>query len=322
MITDKPKSPIVSRNKKDPTQSYKSLNKTYRNIEDRFYNVKLDLKTLFDQSLKGREREANKQFIFREGVLYQVSANYTYDLTPDELSELINRVQEILDERLLEGGKDDLWIFSTIEDEYRRGTHSAYTNLAHQSAYYAQQTTINILLSSIAYRNQIAQALLLTFSDWRGLTERMKADLTSVLADAIARGINPRETAKIISKRLDISMTRAKSMAQTEQLAAYRNAQWNETKWCNERLGLRTGLLHQSALLPNSRTHHVFWHGKVRTVEEVRNWYAENGNRFNCRCSQLPALLNEDDSLYNESAVKTLAKERDNWYEQRKSEEQ
>jgi hypothetical protein len=32
---------------------------------------------------------------------------------------------------------------------------------------------------------------------------------------------------------------------------------------------------------------------------EVRDFYAENGNRYNCYCSQIPVLLNDDGSIFN-----------------------
>ena len=140
-----------------------------------------------------------------------------------------------------------------------------------------------------------------TFSDWK------------VITDAVARGVNPRETASVISKRLDVSMSKAKTIAQTEQVGALRQAQWNETDWAADRLGLNTGLLWLSALKPTTRTWHASRHGKVYTTEEVRDFYAENGNRYNCYCSQIPVLLNDDGSIFNEGLAEKLAKERKQW---------
>ncbi|WP_169805762.1 phage minor head protein, partial [Enterobacter hormaechei] len=138
-------------------------------------------------------------------------------------------------------------------------------------------------------------------------------DLTNIITDAVARGVNPRETASVISKRLDVSMSKAKTIAQTEQVGALREAQWNETDWAADRLGLNTGLLWLSALKPTTRTWHASRHGKVYTTEEVRDFYAENGNRYNCYCSQIPVLLNDDGSIFNEGLADKLAKERKQW---------
>ncbi|MDO2024041.1 phage head morphogenesis protein, partial [Escherichia coli] len=105
----------------------------------------------------------------------------------------------------------------------------------------------------------------------------------------------------------------AKSIAQTEQVGALRQAQWNETDWAADRLGLNTGLLWLSALKPTTRSWHASRHGKVYTTEEVRDFYAVNGNRYNCYCSQIPVLLNDDGSIFNEGLADKLAKERKGW---------
>lgn len=118
---------------------------------------------------------------------------------------------------------------------------------------------------------------------------------------------------KVISKRLDVSMSRAKTIAQTEQVGALREAQWNETTWAQDRLGLRTKLLHLSALKPTTRQTHAFWHGKVRTVEEVREWYSKDGNRFDCYCSQIPVIVNNEGELINIGLVRRLEEERKSW---------
>ncbi|WP_430749887.1 phage minor head protein [Cronobacter turicensis] len=317
----RPGSPIIPRNKADPTQSYRSVNRMFRDIENRYYQIKLELKQLLDAYLVGRERSGNSLYgyiLAREGskpdTLYQVNVGtFIYDMSPQQLSDLLLRVETILDDYLLEGGSNNLWALQYVSDEYQRGTLQAFTNLSAQSAVYEQSTTLQQLLSSPAYQNQVAAAYISTYSEWRGITDAARADLANIVSDAIGRGVNPRETASLISKRLDVSMSKAKNIAQTEQVGALREAQWNETDWASERLGLNTGLLHLSALKPTTRTTHAFWHGKVRTVQEVRDWYAVDGNKYHCYCSQIPVLLNEDGSIFNQGLADKLARERKSW---------
>lgn len=293
----------------------------YRDIEQRYYEIKVALKQLFDMRLTGRERASNSLFgyiLARNGnkpdTLYTVNAGtYIYDMTAAQLADLLQVVQTILDDHLLDGGSQNLWAFDYVAEEYQRGTLNAYTNLSVQSPIYASQTTLQQLLSTPAYQNQVASAFVSTYSDWRGISDAARGDLANVIADSIGRGINPRETASIISKRLDVSMSRAKTIAQTGQVGALREANWNETEWSADRLGLNTGLLHLSALKPTTRQTHAFWHGKVRTVAEVREWYSINGNKYHCYCGQIPALLNDDGSLYNEGLTERLSKERKQW---------
>ncbi|MCW5103443.1 phage minor head protein [Enterobacter hormaechei subsp. hoffmannii] len=292
-----------------------------RDIVDRYYAIKVALKALFDQRLTGREREVNSHnwhFLCHDhGAdmrLYQVNAGkFIYDMSAQELSDLLEAVQGILDDYLLDGGEQNLWAVDYVVAEAQRGTMEAFNNLSQQSQAYASQTTLQQLLSSPGYLNQVAAARLTTFSDWKVISDTARGDLANIITDAVARGVNPRETASLISKRLDVSMSKAKNIAQTEQVGALREAQWNETDWASERLGLNTGLLHLSALKPTTRTTHAFWHGKVRTVQEVRDWYAVDGNKYHCYCGQIPVLLNDDGSIFNEGLADKLAKEQKQW---------
>ncbi|CAM6490203.1 phage minor head protein [Enterobacter intestinihominis] len=301
--------------------SRKSVSRMERDIEGRYYAIKVALKALFDQRLTGREREVNSHnwhiLCHDNGEdvrLYQVNAGkFIYDMSAQELADLLEAVQGILDDYLLEGGEQNLWAMDYVVAEAQRGTLEAFNNLSQQSQVYASQTTLQQLLSSPGYQNQISAARLTTFSDWKVISDTARGDLTNIITDAVARGVNPRETASVISRRLDVSMSKAKNIAQTEQVGALREAQWNETDWASERLGLNTGLLHLSALKPTTRTTHAFWHGKVRTVQEVRDWYAVDGNKYHCYCSQIPVLLNEDGSIFNEGLSNKMAKERQQW---------
>lgn len=293
----------------------------FRDIEERYLGIKRALKALFDQRLTGREREVNSHnwhFLCHDhGAdmrLYQVNAGkFIYDMSAQELADLLEAVQSVLDDYLLEGGEQNLWAMDYVVAEAQRGTLEAFNNLSQQSQVYASQTTLQQLLSSPGYLNQISAARLTTFSDWKVISDTARGDLANIITDAVARGVNPRETASVISKRLDVSMSKAKNIAQTEQVGALREAQWNETDWASERLGLNTGLLHLSALKPTTRTTHAFWHGKVRTVQEVRDWYAVDGNKYHCYCSQIPVLLNDDGSIFNQGLADKLKKERQQW---------
>ncbi|MCE9887873.1 phage head morphogenesis protein [Kluyvera intermedia] len=313
--------PIIPRSKVDPTRSAKQVSAMFRDIEDRYLSIKRALKALFDQLLTGREREVNSHdghFLCHvngdEPTLYQVNAGkYIYDMSSQELAQLLEAVQNILDEYLLEGGEQSQWAMDYVIDEFQRGTLEAFNNLSQQSQVYASQTTLQQLLNSPGHLNQIAAARLTTFSDWKAISDAARGDLTNIITDAVARGVNPGETASVISKRLDVSMSKAKTIAQTEQVGALRQAQWNETDWAADRLGLNTGLLWLSALKPTTRWWHGGRHGKVYTTEEVRDFYAENGNRYNCYCSQIPVLLNDDGSIFNDGLADKLAKERKAW---------
>lgn len=301
--------------------SGRAVSRMARDIDDRYYRIKQDLKALIDERMTGRERAGNGSrwhFLCHQAgeqpTLYQVNAaTYIYDMTPAELSALLKVVQGVLDRHLLEGGETDIWSMGYVGAEMQRGTLEAFNNLSQQSQLYAQQTTLQQLLSSPAYQNQVAATLVSTYSDWKGISDVARTDLANVITDAVARGVNPRETAKVISKRLDVSASRAKNIAQTEQVGALREAQWAETDWARDRLGLKTAVLWISALKPTTRSWHASRSGNVYTTEEVRDFYSANGNRYHCYCSQIPCLLDEHGQIANKGVTDRFIKERDKW---------
>lgn len=176
--------------------SRKSVSKMERDIEDRYYAIKVALKSLFDQRLTGREREGNSHnwnFLCHDhGAdlrLYQVNAGkFIYDMSDQELAELLKAVQSILDDYLLEGGEQNLWAMDYVVAEAQRGTLEAFNNLSQQSQVYASQTTLQQLLSSPGHLNQVAAARLTTFSDWKVISDTARGDLTNIITDAVARG--------------------------------------------------------------------------------------------------------------------------------------
>lgn len=313
--------PIVPRNKTDPTQSARQVGRMYRDIESRYLDIKRALKALFDERLTGQVRESNSEQTYlvcnnvdSPATLYQCNAGtYIYDMTAAQLADLLQRVQLILDDALLDGGSQNLWALQYVAAEYERGTHQAFTNLSVQSPVYAQQTTLAQLLSTPAYQNQIAAAYVSTYSEWKGISDAARADLANVISDAIGRGINPRETAQIISKRLDVSMSQAKNIAQTEQVGALREAQWQETDWARERLGLNTAILWLSALKSTTRSWHAARHGRTYTTEQVEAFYAERGNRYHCYCANVPCLLDDKGKIVNAGLTNKLDDERKAW---------
>jgi hypothetical protein len=118
--------------------------------------------------------------------------------------------------------------------EAQRGTLEAFNNLSQQSQVYASQTTLQQLLSSPGYLNQMAAARLTTFSDWKVISDTARGDLTNIITDAVARGVSSRD-GQVISKRLDVSMSKARPSLRLSRSA--RCGRRNGTK----RTGLLTG---------------------------------------------------------------------------------
>lgn len=116
------------------------------------------------------------------------AGKFIYDMSAQELADLLEAVQSILDDYLLEGGEQNLWAMDYVAAEAQRGTLEAFNNLSQQSQVYASQTTLQQLLSSHGHLNQVAAARLTTFSDWKVISDTARGDLTNIITDAVARG--------------------------------------------------------------------------------------------------------------------------------------
>jgi uncharacterized protein with gpF-like domain len=73
-----------------------------------------------------------------------------------------------------------------------------------------------------------------------------------------------------------------------------RQARIAESEYAESSLGIKTGLLWTSALLPTTRHTHAIRNGKTYSREDVKAFYSRDGNRYNCHCATTEALLDAD----------------------------
>jgi hypothetical protein len=105
-------------------------------------------------------------------------------------------------------------------------------------------------------------------------------------------------------------------MAQTDLTDTLRQARWAEAEAAREDLGIVTGLLWTSALIPTTRPTHAAKNGKVLTTEQVREFYSRDGNIFRCHCAQTECLLDEDGKPILTPGLKAaMAKEKAEWFD-------
>jgi uncharacterized protein with gpF-like domain len=64
-----------------------------------------------------------------------------------------------------------------------------------------------------------------------------------------------------------------------------------EADHASDALGIKIGLLWTSTLQAFTRSWHASRNGKAYTSEEVKTFYSQRGNRYNCHCATTEALL-------------------------------
>src|SRR5690554_6040237 len=149
------------------------------------------------------------------------------------------------------------------------------------------------ILQSDPWQRRIALVRARVFEEKRGFEGDTARDLGRVLSQAVQDGLNPMDVKRTNSQRFGVSMSRAERRSRTEITQSYRRARLDEDRDARERLGIKTGLLWMSALLPSSRASHAALHGTVQTEDFVREFYTSPSESVNCSCSQVPVLLDE-----------------------------
>ncbi|ALQ48073.1 Phage head decoration protein [Raoultella ornithinolytica] len=239
-----------------------------------------------------------------------VNARYEYQLNPTLLSIILSDASYLVDQVLLEGGDYDLWFYEYIDLASEKGTGQSFYNLSQQSpAYAAGRESLASILASYPYQQRMALVHARVFEEMKGLTAEVKRDMARVLTDGVGRGLNPREVAQNLTEQVGIERRRANRIARTEVTTALRRAKWDEDDEAQELYGLKTRLLHISALSPTTRRTHAARHAHLYTNEEVREWYAKDANSINCKCSQQSVLVDDSGNPVYPDVITKLKQE-------------
>lgn len=224
-----------------------------------------------------------------------VNRRYAFLLDATMLEQMFRRVDSLIDEILLGRGQVDNWFLEAyIGPAYQRGTAQAYSNLAQQSTIYkATHPQLANLLYSQPYRTRIAMVKARVFEEMKGLSGKVKSNMSRVLAEGIGRGLNPKVIAKQLTERANIEARRGMLIARTEIPMALRRARWDEKDDAAEQYGIQSKLMHISALSATTRPSHAARHAKLYTSEEVRDWYSEDANSINCLCATIEILVDD-----------------------------
>ena len=218
-----------------------------------------------------------------------------------------NELQRIVDElsRRMSTDEPVRAIEQRVRAAYEQGTGDEVQNLiAISDGQYTREITQ--VLSSDAWQRRVALIQSRVFEEMRGFQGDTATDLARVLREGVENGLNPRDVARQLRNRFDVSQSRAERLARTEITQAYRRARLDEDEDANQRLGIRTRLLWFSALLPTTRDNHASRHGQTYTQDEVRDFYSQPGESINCRCSQSSVLVDSDGNPVNPGFVEEV----------------
>lgn len=294
MATKKTKPPILPRNYQDPTGADALERRAMKDFARRMNKISKAYKAALDKIPSS----------------LAVNARYEYQLNPTLLSIILNDASYLVDQVLLDGNEYGLWFYEYVDLASEKGTGQSFYNLSQQSPVYAAgRESLASILASEPYQQRMALVHARVFEEMKGLTAEVKRDMSRVLTDGVGRGLNPREVARNLTEQVGIEKRRANRIARTEVTTALRRAKWDEDDEAQELYGLKTRLLHISALSPTTRRTHAARHAHLYTNEEVREWYAKDANSINCKCSQQSVLVDDSGNPVYPDVITKLKQE-------------
>lgn len=291
-----PNQPIVPRSLTNPIGQTERINRTTAAIVDSLDETESWLLARFKE-IPVKQIVVSRFFVNKYRYEYQIS-----------IADLERLVQELL----VELGRipDDYVVQQTI-GAYEIGTDLAVTNLANISDDYTRNIT-QVLLSD-PWQRRAALIGARVFEEMAGFEGDAGVRLSRILRQAVQDGLPPSSVVESLQDAFGISKRRAKTISQTEITGALRRGRWDEAQDAQDRLGIRTGMLWISALKPTTRLWHATRHGSIYTIQEVREFYASNGNAINCYCSQTEILLNADGTPVTPRVVLKLKKQKEEY---------
>lgn len=299
-------SPRIPVSTKDPVGASLFILRANKSIARRFKELKSGIISLFN--------------LIPVSAVNAEGYNYQYDFSSVRAAMFIEEVQRVIDGIVMDDtqpmNSGQFWMSIEVAGAYSAGTAMAHQQLAAMSPLYSESRTVSDILYSDPYLQRLAIANASTYSDWRGLSDTARNDLSQVIMDGIARGLAPGSVAESITKRLGVNESKAKAIAQTEITGILRKANRDEVQESKIILGLNSAMFWISALLPTTRRTHAARSGKAYSPEECDAFYSVDGNRYRCHCSQTPCMLNDDGSIIIlESSLQKVIGVRDKWLE-------
>ncbi|MNJ10714.1 NAD(+)--arginine ADP-ribosyltransferase EFV [compost metagenome] len=244
------------------------------------------------------------------------AVRYEFRTLPSILAQLLDETSTLVDRIIGADSPRNWFTIGYVIPSYEKGTAAAWRNIGVQSTeYQALRPTLQSLLLSEPYQNRIGLIRAREFELMKGLASDVKMGLSQQLTAGLAQGIGPQQIARNITAQTGIEERRAERIARTEINQALRTARMDETQDASTRLGINVRVLHISALSPTTRATHAARSGQIFTVEQERDWFGEDANAINCKCTTSEVLVNDKGEPLSPGLIARLDRSREAWQE-------
>lgn len=291
----------MKQTKSDPTGQRANRARTSKRLWARLQKAQIDVISLFRAIPKKR----------RTYTVNEQKPVYDYDLTPEQIEILNNKIRQVLNDVLLETQGDTMpmgwWYKGEVELPVRQATLeelnefnrlialAILAGMMGRGGMEPQRIAPEVVLSSPKYLAELRNVYIENFQVIKSLSNTTAAQVIQKINNGIRAGLTPTEISKSIQERFDVSKSNADRIARTEVNRAYTDSKIRATKTAGEISGFKPMVRHISALLPDrTRKHHAARHYLVYTPEEQNAWWAKDANRINCLCSIRTVLIDKD----------------------------
>jgi SPP1 gp7 family putative phage head morphogenesis protein len=179
------------------------------------------------------------------------------------------------------------WTNTYIQSAYRQGVERGREEL--KQAHYdvpdiEEQGGLDVTMTAPFHAERVGLAYTRTFNELRGITDRMDQEISRELSQGLAEGRNPNEMARSINRRVDVSLSRARTLARTETIRAHHQATVQEYRnWGAE--GVTVEAEWQTAGDARVCPRCASRQGQVYDLDEIEGMIPLHPN---CRCIALP----------------------------------
>lgn len=308
---------MPKKTKADPTGQNSARNKGTRTLQRRLTMAERGVKALFKEIPRERRRQA--AIVNADEVTY-----YDYDYPPSDQMQLAANVQALVNTNLVTTAEQmppDWYWQDNIEQPYRQGTLETVNSMNQEIAaaivagatvggVSPRQVDPESILLNQAYRERLQNVYVTNYSNIKGMSDQTTAQVMQQINAGIKAKQSPQVIAASISDRFDVARSKAKQIAETNINQAYTDSKMDANNIIAATTGLRSGVIHISALTPTTRDHHARRHGNAYTVEQQRQWWDEGANRINCKCDVISVLIDRNGKVINTQKQREIQAER------------
>ena len=293
--------------KADPTGQGKRRKRAARVVINRLNKAERQIKALF-RDIPRKRRTKSK-------IVNNTSTTiYDYDLSARDFDAMANNVQIIVSRELLESNGEQVtgWYWETqIEPSYRQGTFEEINVINHLKTGLpiADVVPDHVVMLS-AYRENIARQFSANFTTFKGLSDKTSQQVIRVIQEGVQSGLRPTAIGQQITERFDVARSSANRIARTEINKSYTDGKMETGQIIADQVGLRTGVIHISALTSTTRSDHARRHGNAYTREDQQQWWSEGANRIHCLCDVQTVLIDRSGNVVDTQFQEKIQVER------------